>query len=103
MVTGDDTADVWVNGTQVSTSPRVTDSWKTAAVVDLTGRLSAGTNVIAVRAENTTQSPAGVVATLSVQVDRRSSPTGRGRRARTGPPAGSSPGSTTAHGPPRGR
>ena len=35
VVTGDDTATVWVNGTQVSDSPRVADSWKTAAVVDV--------------------------------------------------------------------
>jgi len=67
VVTGDDTADVWVNGTQVSTSPRVFDSWKNAAVVDLTGRLTAGANTIAVRSENTTQSPTGLIAKLSVQ------------------------------------
>jgi alpha-L-rhamnosidase len=67
VVTGDDTADVWVNGTQVSTSPRVADSWKTAVVVDLTGRLTAGANTIAVRSENTTQSPTGLIGKLSVQ------------------------------------
>ncbi|MFL6119524.1 hypothetical protein [Actinophytocola sp.] len=67
VLTGDDTADVWVNGTQVSTSPRVTDSWKNAAVVDVSALLSAGANTIAVRADNTTQSPAGVVGKLVVQ------------------------------------
>ncbi|MFC7760177.1 hypothetical protein ACFQY4_20740 [Catellatospora bangladeshensis] len=66
VVTGDDTADVWVNGTQVSSSPRVTDSWKQAAVLDLAGRLTSGTNVIAVSAQNTTQSPAGLIAKLTV-------------------------------------
>ncbi|GAA0947798.1 family 78 glycoside hydrolase catalytic domain [Virgisporangium aurantiacum] len=65
VITGDDTADVWVNGVPVSASPRVTDSWRRAAVVDLRGRLVAATNVIAVAAENTTQSPAGVVAKLT--------------------------------------
>ncbi len=59
VVTGDDTADVWVNGVQVSTSPRVTDSWKQAATVDVTARLHAGTNTIAIAGQNTTQSPAG--------------------------------------------
>jgi alpha-L-rhamnosidase len=62
VLTGDDTADVWVNGVQVSASPRVTDSWKTAAVLDVA--LSAGRNTIAVRSENTTQSPAGMIAKL---------------------------------------
>lgn len=66
-VTGDDTADVWVNGVQVSTSPRAYQSWQRAAVLDLTGRLVAGANTIAVRAENTTQSPAGLLAKLTVQ------------------------------------
>ncbi|WP_155368313.1 family 78 glycoside hydrolase catalytic domain [Catellatospora vulcania] len=66
VVTGDDTADVWVNGVQVSSSPRVTDSWKQATVVDLAGRLTAGNNVIAVAAQNTTQSPTGVIAKLTV-------------------------------------
>jgi len=67
VVTGDDTADVWVNGTPVSASPRVFESWKSAAVVDLTGRLASGANTIAVRSENTTQSPTGVIAKLAVQ------------------------------------
>jgi alpha-L-rhamnosidase len=64
VLTGDDTADVWVNGTQLSSSPRAADSWKTAAVLDV--QLSAGRNTIAVRSENTTQSPAGVAGKLAV-------------------------------------
>ncbi|GAA1394395.1 alpha-L-rhamnosidase [Catellatospora coxensis] len=66
VITGDDTADVWVNGTQVSSSPRVVDSWKQATVVDLAGRLTSGNNVIAVAAQNTTQSPTGVIAKLTI-------------------------------------
>ncbi|MEU6536952.1 family 78 glycoside hydrolase catalytic domain [Streptomyces sp. NPDC047000] len=66
VVTGDDTADVWVNGSLVSTSPRVTDSWKSAALVDVTGRLTAGSNTIAIACTNTTQSPASVIAKLVV-------------------------------------
>jgi alpha-L-rhamnosidase len=66
VVTGDDTATVWVNGTRVSASPRVADSWKTAAVVEVGGLLTAGANVLAISAENTTQSPAGTIAKLTV-------------------------------------
>lgn len=65
VVTGDDTADVWVNGVAVSTSPRVTDSWKSAAAVDVTAHLVAGANTIAVASGNTTQSPAGMIARLT--------------------------------------
>ncbi|WP_424529597.1 family 78 glycoside hydrolase catalytic domain [Sphaerisporangium viridialbum] len=67
-VTGDDTADVWVNGIQVSSSPRAVDSWKSAAVVDIAARLRAGANTLAISAQNTTVSPAGVVAALEVDV-----------------------------------
>jgi alpha-L-rhamnosidase len=72
-VTGDDTTDVWVNGTQVSSSPRVVDSWKSAAVVDVAARLRAGANTLAISTQNTTVSPAGVIAALEVDV------TGAGR------------------------
>ncbi|WP_255658295.1 family 78 glycoside hydrolase catalytic domain [Actinoplanes sp. L3-i22] len=64
VVTGDDTADVWVNGTQVSASPRVTDSWKTAAAVTI----PAGTSTIAIAATNTAAGPAGVIAKLGSTV-----------------------------------
>jgi alpha-L-rhamnosidase len=66
VVTGDDTADVWVNGVLVSTSPRVADSWKQAAVVDVGGRLQAGSNSVAISSQNTNQSPAGMIAQLTV-------------------------------------
>ncbi|MEV7325691.1 family 78 glycoside hydrolase catalytic domain [Streptomyces sp. NPDC093970] len=66
IVTGDDTADVWVNGTPVSASPRVTDSWKTAASVDVTPHLRSGANTLAVACRNTTVSPAGLIARLTV-------------------------------------
>ncbi|WP_432980572.1 family 78 glycoside hydrolase catalytic domain [Dactylosporangium sp. CA-233914] len=66
VVTGDDTADVWVNGAQVSASPRIVDSWKQAATIDLGGHLTAGTNTIAISVQNTTDSPAGMIAKLFV-------------------------------------
>ncbi|MEU0966072.1 family 78 glycoside hydrolase catalytic domain [Streptomyces sp. NPDC005917] len=66
IVTGDDTADVWVNGTPVSTSRRVTDSWKSAATVDVTAHLKSGANTLAVASQNTSLSPAGLIAKLTV-------------------------------------
>ncbi|GLW27600.1 family 78 glycoside hydrolase catalytic domain [Actinoplanes regularis] len=62
VVTGDDTADVWLNGASVSGSRRVTDSWKRATTV--TVRVPAGANTIAVAATNMSAGPAGVVAKL---------------------------------------
>ncbi|WP_033344364.1 family 78 glycoside hydrolase catalytic domain [Catenuloplanes japonicus] len=64
-VTGDDTADVWVNGTRVSASRRVTDSWKRATTVDITQYLREGPDTIAISATNTSAGPAGVLAKLS--------------------------------------
>ncbi|MGW6445798.1 family 78 glycoside hydrolase catalytic domain [Lentzea sp. NPDC055074] len=64
-VTADDTATVWLNGVKIYSSPQVADSWKRAGVVDLSGRLRAGTNTIAVASANTSDSPAGLVAKLT--------------------------------------
>ncbi|MCA2211861.1 family 78 glycoside hydrolase catalytic domain [Jidongwangia harbinensis] len=64
VVTGDDTADVWLNGTRVVTSRRVADSWQRATTIDVTAHLRTGVNVLAVAARNTSASPAGVLATL---------------------------------------
>ncbi|GIM97363.1 alpha-L-rhamnosidase [Paractinoplanes toevensis] len=62
VVTGDDTADVWLNGIKVSSSRRVTDSWKRATTVDVTGQVRAGANTIAIAATNTSPGPASVIA-----------------------------------------
>ncbi len=85
VVTGDDTATVWVNGTKVSDSPRVTDSWKTAAVVDVGSLLTAGSNTVAISAENTTQSPAGLIAKLTVPGGPAVSTDGSWKASQTGP------------------
>ncbi|GAA2541706.1 family 78 glycoside hydrolase catalytic domain [Winogradskya consettensis] len=70
VVTGDDTADVWVNGVQVTTSRRVTDSWKRATTIDVTAQLRAGSNTVAIAATNTTEGPAGLLAKLeSISTD----------------------------------
>jgi alpha-L-rhamnosidase len=67
VVTGDDTADAWVNGTKVAASPRITDSWKTAATIDVAKYLRAGNNTVAIATENTSASPASAIAKLTVQ------------------------------------
>jgi alpha-L-rhamnosidase len=67
-VTGDDTADVWVNGSKVSSSRRAADSWKRATTVDVTSWLRTGSNTVAISATNTTASPAGVIAKLGAIV-----------------------------------
>jgi alpha-L-rhamnosidase len=85
VVTGDDTADVWVDGTLVSTSPRVYSSWQQAAVVDVTARLHAGANTIAVSSENTTQSPAGMIAKLVVAGGATIVTDGAWRSSQSGP------------------
>ena len=64
-VTADDTATVWVNGVQIYSSPQVENSWRRAGVIDLTSRLRAGANTIAVSSTNTSDSPAGLVAKLT--------------------------------------
>ncbi|VVJ25192.1 alpha-L-rhamnosidase (EC [Amycolatopsis camponoti] len=92
VVTGDDTATVWVNGTRVSDSPRVADSWKTAAVVDVGSLLTAGTNTIAISAENTTQSPAGMIAKLTVQGGPTVGTDGTWKANQTGPDGWQQPG-----------
>ena len=91
VVTGDDTAAVWVNGKQVSSSPRVADSWKQAAVLDLGGLVTAGKNTIAVQSENTTQSPAGMIAKLTVP-GQTVVTDGGWKAAQTGPPGWEQPG-----------
>ncbi|MGW4062879.1 family 78 glycoside hydrolase catalytic domain [Amycolatopsis sp. NPDC004747] len=92
VVTGDDTATVWVNGTRVSDSPRVADSWKTAAVVEVGSLLKAGSNTVAVSTENTTQSPAGAIAKLTVQGGPALVTDGSWKASRSGPDGWPQPG-----------
>ncbi|HET6482040.1 MAG TPA: family 78 glycoside hydrolase catalytic domain, partial [Actinoplanes sp.] len=65
VVTGDDTADVWLNGVRISSSRRVADSWKRATTVDVTAQLRAGGNTLAIAGTNTTAGPASVIAKLT--------------------------------------
>ncbi len=87
VVTGDDTADVWVNGARVSTSRRVTDSWKRATTVDVTAQLRAGSNTVAIAATNTTAGPASVIAQLGTVVTD-----GSWKASQTGPAGWEQPG-----------
>jgi alpha-L-rhamnosidase len=65
VVTGDDTADVWVNGVRVVSSRRVADSWKRATTVDVSAQVRAGANTVAIAAANTSAGPASVIAKLT--------------------------------------
>ncbi len=66
LVTADDGFTLYINGQELASSPRVTDSWRTAMLVDVAGSLHAGRNVIAIEAINTSTSPAGLIAKLHV-------------------------------------
>ncbi|WP_433379182.1 family 78 glycoside hydrolase catalytic domain [Actinoplanes sp. CA-142083] len=85
VVTGDDTADVWLNGAKVSASRRVTDSWKRATTVTVPTR--AGSNTLAIAATNTTDSPASVIAKLATVVTD-----GTWKASTTGPSGWEQPG-----------
>ncbi|MBM2620304.1 family 78 glycoside hydrolase catalytic domain [Actinoplanes sp. LDG1-06] len=87
VVTGDDTADVWINGTPVSSSRRVADSWKRATTVDVTAQLRTGSNTIAIAATNTTAGPASVIAKLGSLVTD-----GAWKSSQTGPSGWQQPG-----------
>ncbi|MEU6340912.1 family 78 glycoside hydrolase catalytic domain [Streptomyces sp. NPDC046977] len=67
QLTADDRFTLYVNGTEVTASPRVADSWRTAGVVDIAPYLRAGRNVLAVEAANTAPGPAGVLGSLHFQ------------------------------------
>jgi alpha-L-rhamnosidase len=86
VVTGDDTADVWVNGSRVSTSRRVTDSWKRATTVDVTAQLRTGTNTVAIAGTNSVAGPASIIAKLTS--GGTTVATGSGWRAAQSGPAG---------------
>jgi alpha-L-rhamnosidase len=66
VVTGDDTVDVWLNGTYLAGSPRSADAWKQARYVDLAGALQAGANTLEVAVRNTSAGPAGLLGHLRV-------------------------------------
>jgi len=65
-ITADDAMTLWVNGREVYRSKRTTDEWRTPVRIDLKDHLRAGENEIRVEVENTTKSPAGVIARLAV-------------------------------------
>lgn len=88
VVSGDDTATVWVNGTQVSSAT----AWQQASVVDVTSRLHAGSNTIAVSTQNTSQSPAGMIAQLTATGSPVVNTDATWKAAQTGPAGWEQPG-----------
>ncbi len=66
-LTADDGFTLYVNGTRISASPPVTDSWKQGQFADVTSALRTGVNTIAIQAVNTTVSPAGIIGRLHVE------------------------------------
>ena len=66
VITGDDAVDVWLNGSYLAGSPRVTHSWKQALYVDLSAALRSGANTLAVAVRNSSAGPAGLLGRLSV-------------------------------------
>ena len=66
VFTADDYGVFYVNGTTVLNVPNQTDIWKTGNVVDVSGVLTSGKNVIAAAVSNSSQGYAGFVAKLFV-------------------------------------
>lgn len=60
-ITADDKFSFNLNGEQFATSEPVPDAWERPQIRDLTERINQGKNIIRVRAENTTASPAGLL------------------------------------------
>ena len=67
VLTADDGFTLYVNGQALASSPRITDSWRTAMLVDVAAALHAGRNVIAIEAVNTSTGPAGLIGKLHVE------------------------------------
>ena len=65
-VSADDNYSVSVNGGPVHGGPRTTDSWRTFQSFNVLRELRPGPNTVVIQAENTTESPAGVIARLMV-------------------------------------
>ncbi|RYG36234.1 rhamnosidase [bacterium] len=66
-LTADDRFTLFVNGQEVSRTEPVTDGWRNAVTLDLASHLRAGENTLRIEAENTSTSPAGVIARLVVE------------------------------------
>jgi alpha-L-rhamnosidase len=63
-ITADDELELFVNGASLGHQT----TWQAVKVFDVTGLLVPGANVLAVRAVNTSASPAGVIARLAVEL-----------------------------------
>ena len=68
LVAADDHFRFWCNGGRVSDSVRGPHAWKRAYAVEMTESLRPGTNLLAVDTENTEEGPAGLAASLVVEL-----------------------------------
>lgn len=66
LATADDALEVFLNGERVLSA----HEWANAHKTDLTGKVKAGANVLAIRGVNGDSSPAGAVAQLALETDK---------------------------------
>ncbi|WP_329065826.1 hypothetical protein [Streptomyces sp. NBC_01429] len=66
-LTADDSFTLHLNGKEIARSPNVSDSWSTAALIDVSADLRPGRDVIAVEATNAFAGPAGLIGRLRVR------------------------------------
>jgi alpha-L-rhamnosidase len=66
-LTADDQCRLFINGKPAGASGKEFESWKQARTVDIASLLLPGVNTVAIAATNTTVSPAGVLAALTVK------------------------------------
>lgn len=65
--TADDYGDFYVNGEKVCSVPNQTDIWKKGNVIDVTGQIVKGGNILAASVTNSSVGYAGLVAKLTVE------------------------------------
>jgi len=63
-LTADDRFTLTVNGQEVKRTDAITDGWRRPVSVDIASQLQAGENTIRIDVENTSESPAGLIARL---------------------------------------
>jgi len=67
VISADNEYVLFVNGAKVAQRVGETESWKKPDTIDITSRLTAGSNVVAVVANNTVESPAGLIGRVFVE------------------------------------
>ncbi len=67
LITADDQWTLWVNGQAAGKSDSQLDAWRRPATVDVAGALRDGQNTLAVAAQNSGPSPAGLAGKLTIE------------------------------------